>query len=136
MSYQYIGEIRIFNGHRPPAGWAFCDGSLFSIAENKELFQLIGTTYGGDGEINFAIPDFNGRVIVHNGLNPLTGRRYQLGEKASSVMKTLPENTLSLHTCGLSSEKKDIYRNAYHPLKYMIKVSHLNSVNKMVKEVC
>lgn len=136
MSNQYIGEIRLYTGNQPPTGWAFCDGSLLSTSEYKELFLLIGTTYGGDGENSFALPDFCGRVVVHKGVNPLTGRRYQLGERASSVMRTLPENTVPLHSSDQSSAKKDTRLYAFLPLKYMIKVSNLGSINKMVKEVC
>lgn len=58
----YIGEIRIFAGKFAPMGWAFCDGQLLSISENETLFNLIGTTYGGDGQTNFALPDLRGRV--------------------------------------------------------------------------
>jgi microcystin-dependent protein len=59
-----IGEIRMFAGNFPPVGWAFCDGSLISISENDVLFTLIGTTYGGDGQTTFALPDFRGRAPI------------------------------------------------------------------------
>ena len=68
MSQPYVGEIRIFAGNFAPAGWAFCDGSLQSISVNPTLFQLIGTTYGGDGVNTFALPDLRGKGIVA-GLN-------------------------------------------------------------------
>lgn len=61
----YVGEIRIFAGSFAPNGWLYCDGQLLSIAENEVLFQLIGTTYGGDGETTFALPDLRGRAPVH-----------------------------------------------------------------------
>ena len=67
MSYPYVGEIKMFAGNFPPAGWMFCDGSLLPISENETLFQLIGTTYGGDGESTFALPDLRGRVPIHQG---------------------------------------------------------------------
>ena len=60
----YVGEIRLFAGNFPPQGWAFCDGSLISISENDVLFTLIGTTYGGDGQNTFALPDFRGRAPI------------------------------------------------------------------------
>ena len=60
----YVGEIRMFAGNFPPQGWAFCDGSLISISENDVLFTLIGTTYGGDGQTTFALPDFRGRAPI------------------------------------------------------------------------
>jgi microcystin-dependent protein len=67
MAQPYVGEIRMFAGNFAPAGWAFCDGDLLPIAENETLFQLIGTTYGGDGESTFALPDLRGRVPIHQG---------------------------------------------------------------------
>lgn len=69
MSTPYIGEIRMFGGNFAPSGWAFCDGSLIAISENETLFNLIGTTYGGDGQNTFALPDLRGRIPVHMGSN-------------------------------------------------------------------
>ena len=63
-SQPMVGEIRMFAGNYPPNGWAFCDGSLISISENDVLFTLIGTTYGGDGQNTFALPDFRGRAPI------------------------------------------------------------------------
>jgi microcystin-dependent protein len=65
----FVGEIRMFAGNFAPLGWATCDGQLLSIAENSTLFQLLGTTYGGDGKITFGLPDLRGRVPVHIGSN-------------------------------------------------------------------
>lgn len=67
MAQPYVGEIRMFAGNFNPAGWMFCDGSLLPISENETLFQLIGTTYGGDGESTFALPDLRGRIPIHQG---------------------------------------------------------------------
>lgn len=67
MAQPYVGEIRMFGGNFAPAGWAFCDGSLQAISENETLFNLIGTTYGGDGQSTFALPDLRGRVPIHFG---------------------------------------------------------------------
>jgi microcystin-dependent protein len=67
MAQPYVGEIRMFAGNFAPAGWMFCEGQLISIAENEVLFQLIGTTYGGDGESSFALPDLRGRLPIHQG---------------------------------------------------------------------
>jgi microcystin-dependent protein len=67
MAQPYVGEIRMFAGNFAPAGWQFCDGSLLSIAENETLFNLIGTTYGGDGQNTFAMPDLRGRLPIHQG---------------------------------------------------------------------
>lgn len=67
MSSPYVGEIRMFAGNFAPAGWAFCDGSLMPISENEVLFNLIGTTFGGDGQTTFALPDLRSRVPIHIG---------------------------------------------------------------------
>lgn len=67
MAQPYVGEIRIFAGNFAPAGWFFCDGRLLPISEYETLFQLIGTTYGGDGESTFALPDMRGRLPIHQG---------------------------------------------------------------------
>lgn len=67
MAQPYVGEIRMFAGNFAPAGWMFCEGQLLPISENETLFQLIGTTYGGDGQSTFALPDLRGRLPIHQG---------------------------------------------------------------------
>jgi microcystin-dependent protein len=67
MAQPYIGEIRMFAGNFAPAGWMFCEGQLLPISENETLFQLIGTTYGGDGQSTFGLPDLRGRLQLHQG---------------------------------------------------------------------
>src|SRR4026209_2265246 len=67
MAQPYVGEIRMFAGNFAPAGWMFCEGQYLPISENETLFQLIGTTYGGDGESTFALPDLRGRIPIHQG---------------------------------------------------------------------
>lgn len=67
MAQPYVGEIRMFGGNFAPAGWMFCEGQLLPISENETLFQLIGTTYGGDGQSTFALPDLRGRLPIHQG---------------------------------------------------------------------
>ena len=67
MAQPYVGEIRMFAGNFAPAAWMFCEGQLLPISENETLFQLIGTTYGGDGESNFGLPDLRGRIPMHQG---------------------------------------------------------------------
>ena len=69
----YIGEIRMFAGNFPPAGWALCDGQPQAISENDALFVVIGTTYGGDGQETFNLPDLRGRVPLHQGNNHIIG---------------------------------------------------------------
>jgi len=63
----FVGELRIFAGNFAPAGWMFCEGQILSIADNETLFNLIGTTYGGDGQSTFALPDLRGRLPLHQG---------------------------------------------------------------------
>jgi microcystin-dependent protein len=67
MAQPYVGEIRMFGGNFAPAGWMFCEGQLLPISENETLFQLIGTTYGGDGQATFGLPDLRGRLPIHQG---------------------------------------------------------------------
>lgn len=70
MGQPYVGEIRMFGGNFAPAGWAFCNGALVSISDNPTLFNLIGTTYGGNGTTNFQLPNLQSRVPVHQGTSP------------------------------------------------------------------
>ncbi|MFX1709005.1 tail fiber protein [Chitinophaga sp. CC14] len=93
----FIGEIRIFAGNFAPAGWAICDGQLLPISENDTLFQLIGTTYGGDGQSVFAVPDLRGRVPLHMGTDPGSGITYQIGENGGTEEVTLNSNNLPPH---------------------------------------
>ena len=97
MSQPYVGEIRIFGGNFPPAGWAFCDGQLLAIADNDVLFQLIGTTYGGDGQETFGIPDLRGRAPLHMGTGT-DGITYTQGQLAGVESVTLSTNQLPQHT--------------------------------------
>lgn len=79
MSSPYVGEIRMFGGNFAPAGWAFCDGQLIAISQNQTLYNLIATTFGGDGVSTFALPDLRGRVPIHQGQG--TGlQNYVIGE--------------------------------------------------------
>jgi len=85
MSSPYVGEIRMFGGNFAPAGWAFCNGQSIPISENETLFNLIGTTYGGDGQETFQLPDLQGRIPIHAGQGPGISQSYQLGEQAGKV---------------------------------------------------
>lgn len=88
----YLGEIRMFAGNFAPTGWAFCDGQFLPIAENEELFQLIGTTYGGDGEETFCLPNLNRRVPIHQ------GSEYTIGEMGGVEEVTLTVQQIPSHT--------------------------------------
>jgi microcystin-dependent protein len=94
----YIGEIRMFAGNFAPNGWAFCDGQPIAIADNDPLFNLIGTTYGGDGVETFALPDLQGRLPVHMGTSSASGTTYQIGEKAGVESVTLSTQQIPSHT--------------------------------------
>src|SRR3954470_13245240 len=97
MADPYIGEIRMFGGNFAPVGWAFCQGQLLSIAENDTLFNLIGTTYGGDGQSTFALPDLRGRLPL--GVGQGQGlQNYQLGEFGGVESVTLTSSQLASHT--------------------------------------
>jgi len=98
MGQPYIGEIRMFGGNFAPAGWALCQGQLVPISQNDALFTLIGTTYGGDGQETFALPDLQGRVPVHAGQGPGISQTYQLGEKVGVESVTLTIQQIPIHT--------------------------------------
>lgn len=97
MAQPYVGELRIFAGNFAPAGWQFCDGSLLPISENEVLFQLIGTTYGGDGQETFAVPDLRGRVPIHMGTSTL-GTTYVIGEQGGVEQVGLTPNQIPSHS--------------------------------------
>ena len=93
----YVGEIRMFAGNFAPNGWMFCEGQSLAIAENEVLFQLIGTTYGGDGEETFNLPNLASRVPIHMGTGP-DGTTYQLGEMAGTEQETLTTQQIPNHS--------------------------------------
>jgi microcystin-dependent protein len=95
MSQPYIGEIRLFAGNFAPQGWAFCNGALLAIADNETLFQVIGTTYGGDGQNTFALPDLQSRVPVHQGT--VTGTGFVIGELQGTESVTLTTQQMPVH---------------------------------------
>jgi microcystin-dependent protein len=97
MGQPYIGEIRMFGGNFNPNGWMFCEGATLPISENEPLFQLIGTTYGGDGEETFNLPNLASRVPIHMGTGP-DGTTYQLGEMAGTEQETLTVQQIPSHT--------------------------------------
>lgn len=92
MAQPYIGEIRMFAGNFAPDGWMFCEGQLLPISEYETLFQLIGTTYGGDGQSTFGLPDLRGRVPLHQ------GNGFILGEIGGAEEITLTVNQIPSHT--------------------------------------
>jgi microcystin-dependent protein len=95
MAQPYVGEIRMFAGNFPPAGWMMCDGQLLPISENETLFQLIGTTYGGDGQSTFALPDLRGRLPMHQ------GNGFILAESGGTESVTLTVQQIPTHNHAL-----------------------------------
>src|SRR3981189_1210253 len=92
MAQPYVGEIRMFAGNFAPAGWMFCEGQLLPISEKETLFQLIGTTYGGDGQSTFALPDLRGRVPIH------FGNGFILAETGGAEEVTLTVQQIPAHS--------------------------------------
>ena len=92
MGTPYIGEIRIFSFNFPPKGWAFCNGQLLPINQNQALFSILGTTYGGNGQTNFALPNLQGRVPVH------VGNGIVLGQSSGEATHTLITSEMPAHT--------------------------------------
>lgn len=99
MSDPYIGEIRMFAGTFAPLGWLFCNGQQLPISENEALFQLIGTTYGGDGQETFNLPNLQARLPLHQGTSS-TGTTYQIGEAAGVESVTLTGQQTPIHNHG------------------------------------
>lgn len=97
----FIGQIQAFGFNFPPRGWAFCDGQILSISQNTALFSLLGTTYGGNGQTTFALPDLRGRSIVHAGQGPGLSSINQ-GESAGSENITLIVNNMPSHNHAVS----------------------------------
>lgn len=97
MSQPYVGQIMMFGGNFAPVGWAFCNGQLIPISENDVLFNLIGTTYGGDGQNTFALPDLQGRVPVHMGQGPGITNNYIIGEQFGVEQVTLTTQQIPSH---------------------------------------
>lgn len=92
MAQPFVGEIRMFAGNFAPAGWMFCEGQLLPISENETLFQLIGTTYGGDGQSTFALPDLRGRIPIHQ------GNGFILAETGGAEEITLTVQQIAAHS--------------------------------------
>src|SRR3954451_18200534 len=97
MPEPYVGEIRMFAGNFAPSGWMFCEGQALPISENDVLFQLIGTTYGGDGQETFNLPSLASRLPMHMGTGS-TGTTYQIGEMAGVEQVTLTIQQIPNHT--------------------------------------
>jgi microcystin-dependent protein len=106
VAQPYVGEIRLFAGSFAPAGWMFCQGQLLSIAEHETLFQLIGTTYGGNGQTTFALPDLRGRIPVHRGAG------FALAQAGGEEKVTLTVQQIPTHSHGLVASAQSAVTSA------------------------
>ena len=103
MADPFVAEIRIFPFNFAPRGWAWCDGQLLPLSQNTALFSLLGTTYGGNGKSNFALPDLQGRAPMHPGLGPGLSL-HDLGETGGLETVTLLESEIPSHTHNLGAQ--------------------------------
>lgn len=106
MADQYVAEIRIFPFNFAPKGWAWCDGQLLPISQNTALFSLLGTTYGGDGRVTFALPDLQGRAPMHPRQGPGLSL-HDLGETGGSETVSLLESEIPLHNHDFTASQAD-----------------------------
>jgi microcystin-dependent protein len=106
MADPFVAEIRIFPFNFAPKGWAWCDGQLLPLSQNTALFSLLGTTYGGDGKSNFALPDLQGRAPMHPGQGPGLSQHF-LGETGGSETVTLLQSEMPAHPHGLRADVVD-----------------------------
>jgi microcystin-dependent protein len=106
MADPFVAEIRIFPFNFAPKGWAWCDGQLLPLSQNTALFSLLGTTYGGNGKSNFALPDLQGRAPMHPGQGPGLSL-HDLGETGGSETVTLLESEIPAHTHTLRAYRSD-----------------------------
>ena len=105
MANPFVAEIRIFPFNFAPKGWAFCDGQILPLSQNTALFSLLGTTYGGDGKSNFALPNMQGNAPMHPGQGPGLSL-HDLGETGGSDTVTLLESEIPQHSHGLSASNQ------------------------------
>jgi microcystin-dependent protein len=106
MAEPFIGQVMLFAGNYPPRGWAFCQGQLLSIAQNTALFSILGTTYGGNGQTTFALPDLRGRVAMHPGQGPGLSPR-NLGEQGGQENVTLLQMQMPAHNHPVNANGAD-----------------------------
>ena len=99
MSTPFLGEIKIISWNYAPKGWAFCNGQLLPINQNQALFSILGTTYGGDGRVNFALPDYRGRIPIHQGAG------FVIGQKGGQEVHTITQSEMPAHIHLLQANK-------------------------------
>jgi len=104
MAQPYLGEIKLVSFNFPPKGWAFCNGQTLPINQYQALFALMGTTYGGNGQTTFQLPNLQGKVIVHQGV--LIGRTYVMGQIGGQSTVEITDATMPTHIHSLSVAAK------------------------------
>jgi microcystin-dependent protein len=122
MADPFVAEIRIFPFNFAPKGWAWCDGQIMPLSQNTALFSLLGTTYGGNGKSNFALPDLQGRVPMHPGQGPGLSL-HDLGEMGGSDTVTLLESEIPAHTHTLRVSPDDADLNGPAPDRVLARSS-------------
>jgi len=122
MAQPYVGEIRMFAGNFAPAGWMFCEGQLLPISGNDTLFNLIGTTYGGDGQNTFALPDLRGRIPLH------FGNGFTLAETGGAESVTLTTNQIPAHNHAFLASANG--GDQASPIGFVLAASNIVSVYK------
>jgi microcystin-dependent protein len=129
MAQPYVGEIRMFAGNFAPAGWMFCAGDVLPISEYETLFNLIGTTYGGDGQETFALPDLRGRIPIHQG-NGFTLAETGGAEEITLTVSQIPAHTHALLASGDVGDQintaGDLTSNSQGAKPYLEDVTTLN----------
>jgi microcystin-dependent protein len=110
MAQPYVGEIRMFAGNFAPAGWMFCQGQLLPISEYETLFQLIGTTYGGDGQSTFGLPDLRGRIPIHEGNGFVLAEQGGV-EEVTLTVSQIPSHSHSLLASSSTASSSDTAGN-------------------------
>ena len=122
MANPFVAEIRIFPFNFAPKGWAWCDGQLLPLSQNTALFSLLGTTYGGNGKSNFALPDLQGRSPMHPGQGPGLSL-HDLGETGGSETVSLLESEIPAHTHTLRASVDDADVAIPTPARILAKAS-------------
>jgi microcystin-dependent protein len=129
MAQPYVGEIRMFAGNFAPAGWQFCEGQLLSISENETLFTLIGTTYGGDGQSTFGLPDLRGRIPIHQG-NGFTLAETGGAEEITLTIPQIPSHSHALLAAATNGNQvsplANVLANSFNVTPYINEVTNGN----------
>src|SRR6478736_4946902 len=107
MSEPFLGELKLISWNFPPKGWAFCNGQFLPINQNQALFSILGTTYGGNGQTNFALPDFRGRAPFSSGTSQ-QGATYALGQAAGEAAHALGVTEIPVHTHQLTGATEPV----------------------------